>query len=143
MNRFIAFLVVVGITITYICIFSYIKLSSTIGFGFTLNDIDILDTFLRPILLGVFTIVGILSKIAFDMIEKVDEKEFKIKDIFKKTINSKNAWIAILACPAIIVSFFSSIEEIESEPLVSLMAYQNGFFFKSIIGKDKEKEDEK
>lgn len=140
MNKLSSFLITIAILSIYFIVFSYLKLNSTIGFGFKLGEINLIETFLRPFLLGLFTIIGILSKIAFDMIEKADEKKFNILEIIKKTINSKNAWIAIIVCPVIIISFFSSIQEIESNPLVSLMAYQNGFFFNSILNKGNEKE---
>lgn len=130
------FLSVILITIVYFIIYSYRELNSIPGFGFDKNGFDILEKLIRPIVLSVSTIIGILSKITYDLIRETKEKEFSITKVFKNAISSKQAWLAIILCPIIILSFYTSIEQIRNNALVAIMAYQNGFFFKSILKKN-------
>ncbi len=107
--------------------------------GFKETDSDLLfEYFLKPSIIGLFTVIGIFSKILFDEVEKSRKYRFSFKRIFRESASSRSLWIVILACPIVILAIYQSVEEIENLLLIGLLSYQNGFFFKTIIKDDDE-----
>lgn len=133
-NKALSVLLLLFVIAVYIVIFHYRAQTLDEMHGFkdiASNPSDIS----KIILLSVFTVLGILAKIIYDEIEKASDDGFQIGRIIQKAVNSRQAWLALVTCPIIIFSFYKTINDVDSRPLLSLMSFQNGFFFKSVFNK--------
>jgi len=133
-------LIWVFIGLIYTIVFSFIENENSIVGGFNNKDnlIDVLAT-TKAIILALFTIVGIWSKMLFEEIENTDAVKFKLKESIKKVRTSKHTWLTLLICPAIIGSFYESLKTVDNLLLIGMFAYQNGFFFRAVLGKKETK----
>ncbi|MEM1325963.1 MAG: hypothetical protein AAGI23_08425 [Bacteroidota bacterium] len=126
----------VSISIYFVGVNFFFEQSS---FGFSPESKEDSIALGRIIIMGIATVMGIFSKILFEEIEKSKDFKFSIWDTTKKTISSRNFWLVLLASPVILLGLYSAVEKIDNMILVGLTAYQNGFFFKSIV-KDNDKD---
>lgn len=123
----------------YFILFSYLEIKALNLNGF-LDTFDEWNEFvIKPFIISISTLLGILSKYVYDEIEKVSEEKFSIKAVLKKSKTKKSFWLSIIICPAVIGAFYQSISEINSNILIGIIAYQNGFFFKSLFKNDEKK----
>lgn len=128
-------LLILGI---YAFIFFFREVNLQEHFGFDKTELDTKQLLLRISLLAFFTLFGILCKVFYDQLAQEKDDGFNVLKVFHKTINSRQAWMSLIVCPIIILGFYKTIQDIDSYPLISLLAFQNGFFFKSILSNKKE-----
>ncbi len=134
-NKPLSLFLFVSICVIYTGVFIYSS-ESSIGFGFNKPDEAAKrPDILRALLLAVFTLIGILAKILYDELDKTPDENFHILKTIQKAMNSRHSWMAIITSPIIILAFYKTISTIDSYVLISLMSFQNGFFFKSILNK--------
>lgn len=114
------------------CLFIYqVYYISPMGF----SDVTLMNDLLNPLLFSFFTIVGIISRIIYNNIDNHKSKKINILKILKESLEKKEIWLAILVSPIIIASFYTALSQIDNLMLLSLMSYENGFFFKTIFEK--------
>lgn len=128
-----SFLLATTVTIAcYLVIFSLLEFD-LFAYGFNkslaFNKVQVL----RVTLLSLFTLFGIIFGVLYEQTEKAKDKDFNFFAVVKKSYTTKQAWLAILASPIVIISFYPQIQSIDSIPLICLVSFQNGFFFKSIL----------
>ena len=87
---------------------------------------------LKNIIIGLSTFLGIASRHLLKKLEK-EKSQINIIDVLKNFFKTKDLWISIIICPVILVTVFKSVEQVPDNLLAYLFAYQNGFFFNSII----------
>jgi len=116
-------------------IFFLLKIKFSYGFGYT-SSTALLVALKRAIVLSFFTILGILFRLFYDDLKNIKREKIRITNVIRRSINTRATWMAIIISPVIIITFFKSLESISSDALVALIAYQNGFFFRSILGRE-------
>jgi hypothetical protein len=87
--------------------------------------------------MAVATALGIGSKILYDFIVAQSPGGDFPKLSIRKTLwtFSKSFLLAAIASPLVIVPLYNTLVEIDDKVLASLLCYQNGFFFQTIIAK--------
>lgn len=134
LSIFVVFLVLLG----YAAIFMYRNVLLNPTFGFSNDPAASLGT-TRAILLSVFTVLGILAKIIYDEIDKSSDDGFSMLKVVQKAVNSRQAWMALITCPVVILAFYKSLNDVQNISLICLLSFQNGFFFKSVFNKKDQK----
>jgi len=132
-NTFFSIVIFCLIPFIYVFVFYIYNLNENREFGFNQSDIDTTKVIIKSVLLGIFTILGIFAKLVYDALEKTSDENFNPLKVIQKAINSRYSWMAIIACPIVILTFYKNISTIDSYSLVCLLSFQNGFFFKSIF----------
>lgn len=114
----------------------------TLGFGaikffffFPMGFESFLDiSFLaRPFSISTGTLAGLFSKSFLNEIEIAKEDTLSVKKTLLGTFRSRSFWISLTISPLIILGFYGNLEEITSLTLLWLLAYENGFFFRSVF----------
>lgn len=129
-----AILVTISIVVCYFIIFATLELNF-FAFGFNKGLTFTKLQALRIIFLSSFTLLGIIFSVLYEQTEKANDKNFNFFAILKESYTAKQAWLAILTSPIVIISFYKQIQSIDSIPLICMLSFQNGFFFKSILQK--------
>ena len=134
-----AVLLLVGAFLATSLMFAYLEfaLYSPSGFG-ELHQ----ETPTKPLLLSGLSLLGIVSKRMFDV--ATQQGRTGIGDKLANVLSPTSLIRAIIICPIVIVSFYQSLQQIDDLFLVGLIAYQNGFFFETVLqtqGRKQEKEE--
>lgn len=87
----------------------------------------------RPVVLSVATIFGILSRVIYEALVQWPKKSVVIGSVLGRSLRSKEFWLALLVSPVIILAFYQSMRTLDSLMLVALVGYENGFFFHSVL----------
>jgi len=111
-------------------LFAYVEHSRSVS-GF--QSFDTSNATKRASILATSCVIGILSKFIFDRLSKLYKT--KVSFIGSLTNAFKAIVIAMIVSPIIIVGLYGLLEKIEDTILLALIAYQNGFFFQSVLGK--------
>jgi hypothetical protein len=130
-----------AIATLYVILFSFIENDNRIIGGFSRNEsVVALFATIKALILATGTLIGIMSKLLFEEIEKT--KFFVgIGGAINKVRTSRELWLSFLVCPAIIASFYESLKEVDNLLLIGIFSYQNGFFFRALLGqRDKTKD---
>ncbi len=99
--------------------------------GFSSLDIEAMST--RIIVVSLASVFGILSKLALDALQIGAPRLlpfFRVSTIFFRRILS-----AVIICPLVILPLYSMLQELDDVILLALFAYQNGFFFQTILAR--------
>jgi hypothetical protein len=90
----------------------------------------------KPLLLSGLSLLGILSKRLFDAASQPGKGS--TFNVLIEALSPLSLIRSIVVCPIVIITFYQSLKQIPDLILVGLIAYQNGFFFESILqGKEK------
>lgn len=120
----------------YLC-FVYLGIKGNLSYGFEGNDV-ISVSMIKPFFIIIFTLLGIYSSIIYDATNKVSKsvKASESKTVIQiiKSIRATEVLKGFLVAPLVLLAFYSSVEQINNIILVMLISYQNGFFWKSIVG---------
>ncbi len=97
------------------------------------SSLNLYLLFLKPILLTLGTILGILFRTLSEALERQETDDVNLKSLISKGVQSRSFWLASFASPVVILSMYPSIESIDNYVLVTLIAYENGFFFRVVV----------
>jgi hypothetical protein len=86
----------------------------------------------KPVLLAGCSLLGIFSKSTFDALSQRRNWGHATSALVEALAPS-NLLRAIIVCPIVIISFYQSIQQIGDFLLIGLIAYQNGFFFETVL----------
>lgn len=131
LKKTIAIMIVISLATTaFGFLFAYVEYArSESGF----QSIDTSKAAERASVLAASCVVGILSKFIFDRISRRYKTNFSLTGAI---VNSAKAVVvAMIVSPIIIVGLYGLIEKVEDPILLFLIAYQNGFFFQTVLGK--------
>ena len=111
-----------------------LKLNNIIYYSFKENIYSVL----RGLALFSAMVVGIFSKASWDEISNYPPKtKLKIKIVFKRIVSSKKLWLPIIISPLIYYPIYILSQTQPNNLVAFFLAFQNGFFWKSIF-KDKQ-----
>jgi hypothetical protein len=85
----------------------------------------------KPLVLSACSLLGIFSKSILDAVSQHKSRRDRL--VFTDVFNLRSLLRAIVVCPVVIISFYQSIQAISDLMLVGLIAYQNGFFFETVL----------
>ena len=88
-------------------------------------------TLVKPLLLSGFSLLGIISKRLFDAASQ--RTKASTLSVLSDVLSPLSLIRSIVICPIVIISFYQSLQQIEDMILIGLIAYQNGFFFETIL----------
>lgn len=88
---------------------------------------------LRASIVAVGTMAGILSKAIYEELQKATDDDFDLGAVLLGAVTTRRFVIALVVAPIVILAFLKALDDISSHLLVGLMAYQNGFFFRTVI----------
>lgn len=100
------------------------------GFGDVVADPS---AWLRNVVASVFTYVGILSQVLTARIHKDSGELTDFLAHLNQVLKTKDFWLATLASPMVLIIAFQAVAQQSSLMFVALIAFQNGFFFRSIL----------
>jgi hypothetical protein len=103
----------------------------------TASDADLMRLVARPCLVAVFGVVGIVSRSVFDRLQAHPDKPVRLGRVLRETARSKQFYLALLISPIVIITFYGTLERIQSLGLLAVLSYQNGFFFHAIFDRRK------
>lgn len=83
--------------------------------------------------LALATFLGILSQQLYTELSRSSEETFSPVEFFKSFFRRKSFWIAVIVCPIILIAVYKGVGQTTDNLLGYLFAYQNGFFFKTIL----------
>jgi len=122
------FIIIFGLAI----IFYFVDIYYFSPHGFFKQEVELYQI-KKPLLLSFFTLFGIISRILYNEIEIQNDEYINIFELLHNAFKSKEFWKALLVSPIILIGFYKTIDSINSNSLISLMAFENGFFFNSVI----------
>ncbi len=99
------------------------------GFSGAPEDTD----WVQAVLLAIGTLFGISARALFEEVQKSDTDVVAIRDSLRDAFRSRTFLTAVLVSPIVILSFYGAIDSVESHSLVSLLAFENGFFFRTVF----------
>ncbi|MCK1357353.1 hypothetical protein [Bradyrhizobium sp. 199] len=92
----------------------------------------------NPLLLASGAVVGIFSKIVFDLLSATDEIILKLLasrlSLFRSIL--RGLFFPLMITPIVLMSLYGKLDASNSDLLNFLFAYQSGFFFQSIVGRE-------
>jgi len=92
------------------------------------------DLIPRPYWLVFGMFAGTLSRSFLTTIEKRKKSEHGFLEVCRLTIRSAHLWKALLASPLVLVAAYKQVSLLDDPLVVFAVAYQNGFFFQSVLG---------
>ena len=92
----------------------------------------------RGLILAGFSLLGILSKSIFDALRQKNKKETFTQQLIR-SLSPGSLLRSILISPIVILSLYNSLQQISDSILIGLIAYQNGFFFETVLKSREEK----
>ncbi len=114
-----------------VCVYSFLYVLFFLPHGY----FPLVKSFIaEPILLGFFTFFGIICRHIYVGLERTKKNKINIVQVFLKAFKSKSLWMSVIICPVVLISVFKGLERMPDDLLAYLFAYQNGFFFESILG---------
>jgi hypothetical protein len=122
-------LVAIGSFLLLAMLFAYVQFAYYSPAGF--QNVDTGDI-TKPVVLSAFSLLGIFSKGALGAVMQTRERG-TVLTLLATALSPKNLVRAIVVCPLVILSLYHSLQQIGDTVLVALIAYQNGFFFESIL----------
>jgi len=135
-RRTIIVILIFALSLALISIFFYIiYLINNSQHGLVDGAINKHNQLIKGCLISFATLLGIVSRIIYNKINTIKEESINIITILFESLKSKEFWIAILISPIIIGAFLKTLDSINSYPLLMLISYENGFFFKTIFEK--------
>jgi hypothetical protein len=114
-------------------VFSVAQLWDIALMGFQPVDRVATGDAIRAGILSIATVLGVVSRGIYDELERIPSRHIGFRRLIKLATASKPFWVAILISPILMLAFYESVREISNGFLVGVMAYQNGFFFRSIL----------
>jgi hypothetical protein len=85
----------------------------------------------KPLLLSGFSLLGIISKRLFDAASQ--RTKSNTLSVLIDALSPLSLIRSIVICPIVIISFYQSLQQISDMILIGLIAYQNGFFFETVL----------
>jgi hypothetical protein len=127
MKYLAALLLLVGSFVAAAILYTYVEFAyfSPLGFDEVGSAVPT-----KPLLLSGCSLLGIISKRLFDAAGK---SRTTLAAVLESVLAPVTLIRAIVVCPIVIISLYSRLQEINDIFLVSLIAYQNGFFFEAIL----------
>jgi hypothetical protein len=122
-----AFLIIASFFVTA-TLLTYIELAYYASSGFA--EID-RGTPMKPLLLSGFSLLGIISKRLFDAASQ--RTKGNTLSLLNEALSPLSLIRSIVICPIVIISFDQSLQQISDMTLIGLIAYQNGFFFETVL----------
>jgi hypothetical protein len=129
------------VLILYVCFYMYGN-NGVISSGFFPQDSDYV-LLVKPMLLAVFTVMGVISRVVFNRLEKSKQQKIKIMAVLRSALASPQLWMAVIVSPLIMGMYYKYMVEIESYVFIAMMSYQNGFFFQTVFESIKANNNEK
>lgn len=99
------------------------------------SDVFYYKELTRGSLIAFFTILGIFLSSFNSRMESSNDEFPPIVATIIQTIKSKSFIISLCSCPIVILFFYRVIQNIDDYLLISLIAFENGYFCKSIVNK--------
>lgn len=92
----------------------------------------------NPLLLASGAVVGIFSKIVFDLLSATDEAILKVLTNRLSLTRSilRAFFFPLMITPIVLMALYGKLDATNSDLLNFLFAYQSGFFFQSIVGRE-------
>lgn len=100
-----------------------------------LSSPDVVGLLVRPALVAFATLAGILFRTVYEELTSPGGATGATRSIVRGALSSRNFWIALIVSPVVILPFYKTLAEVESNALVTLMSYENGFFFRSVLSR--------
>lgn len=91
------------------------------------------NSLLYSFIIGFVTFLGIYCQFIYSELKSKKSKTVKIGSIFKSTFKSKSFWMSIFVSPIVLMGVYKGIEEVPDNFLSFVFAFENGFFFNSIL----------
>lgn len=136
----LAFLIIVGFMFSFIFFTYGSYLNSEISdhyFQDGKGASDQAQTFHTSIVLSCGAVLGIFSKIIFDLLEASDDYIDHILSSKIHMIRSslRLVFYPIILTPVVLIALYSRIENNSSDIISFLLSYQSGFFFQTVLGR--------
>lgn len=104
------------------------------GFGEAVTDPN---SWLRNIIAAVSVILGMFSQVLTTGLQNEKGVEVDIGLHLRMIFKRRDFWLAALISPIVVAFALQATAQQSSLMLVGLLAFQNGFFFRSILDKSK------
>lgn len=127
-------MLVVGAFVLILIAFIWKEIGAS-AFVFGVDQIPESDVFLKiPILVSVATVIGVWSKAAFDVATKTNP-EPTFKQVISDSFSARRLFAPLLVSPIVIGAFYNDLKMQTDLFLMFIVAYQNGFFWKTILSR--------
>jgi hypothetical protein len=87
---------------------------------------------IHALLLAVATLIGILSQHVYVALNTPDSQH-SVWAVLRTAVSSRSLWISLIVSPLVLLTVFKAAADLPDGLVAYLFAYQNGFFFKSIL----------